>query len=66
MTVFSKVLKELRIEKGISQQALAEALGVDQRTICNWEVARNEPDYSMLVKISKYFETTTDYLLTGK
>ena len=66
MTKFHQNLKELRLEKELRQKDLAEIIGVDQRTISNWEVAKVEPDLSMLVKIAEYFEVTTDYLLTGK
>ncbi|MDE6059949.1 MAG: helix-turn-helix domain-containing protein [Clostridia bacterium] len=63
MTNFHQSFKELRIEKGLSQQVVAESLGVNQRTVSSWEVSRVEPDFSMLVKIAKFFEVTTDYLL---
>lgn len=63
MTKFHAVLKELRSEKALSQKELGEIVGVDQRTISNWEVAKVEPDLSMIVKIADYFGVTTDYLL---
>lgn len=63
MKDFHAVLKELRMERALSQQQLAEALGVNQRTISNWEVTAVEPDFSMLLKISNYFGVSTDYLL---
>jgi len=42
---------------------LATILGVNQRTISNWEVREIEPDYDILVLIANYFDVTTDYLL---
>ncbi|MEG1805105.1 MAG: helix-turn-helix transcriptional regulator [Clostridia bacterium] len=39
----SKKIKELRIERGVSQNTLAVALGVDRRSIINWEQGINEP-----------------------
>ena len=63
MTNFHQSFKELRIENGLSQQVVAESLGVNQRTVSSCEVSRVEPDFSMLVKIAKFFEVTTDYLL---
>lgn len=63
MRAFGAKLKELRTEKGIKQSELAEMLCVNQRTISNWENDVREPDFNMLVKIAKLFDTSTDYLL---
>ncbi len=63
MKIFSQRIKELRIYRNISQQELATILGVNQRTISNWEVRDIEPDYDILVLIANYFDVTTDYLL---
>ena len=63
MKIFSQRIKELRIYRNISQQELATILGVNQRTISNWEVREIEPEYDILVLIANYFDVTTDYLL---
>ena len=63
MNIFSKNLKALRLEAHISQAELAEKMGVGQRTVSNWELGARQPDYDTLVKIAKYFEVSTDYLL---
>lgn len=63
MTDFSKKLKELRIEKELTQAQLAKLLLVDQRSISNWEKGTREPDFSTLVMIAEFFHVTTDYLL---
>ena len=42
-------LKDLRKEKGITQEQLAEKLGVSGRTISRWETGKNMPDISLLV-----------------
>ena len=42
-------LKELRREKGLTQQALAEALGVSGRTVSRWETGVNLPDLDLLL-----------------
>ncbi len=57
------ILKELRLEKGISQRKLGEILGVVNQTISFWETGSREPDLDTLVKISKYFNVTIDYLV---
>ena len=56
-------LKLLRREKGISQQALAEAMGVSQQSINNYENKTIEPDFDLLKRLADYFGTTTDYIL---
>lgn len=60
---FSKRLKELRLEKGISQVQLANVLSVTKATVNDWEHEKCETNFSMLAKIAKYFNVSTDYLL---
>jgi transcriptional regulator with XRE-family HTH domain len=55
-------LRKLRISKGISQEHLANVLGVKQQTIGKWEKAVTVPRLPMLQKIANYFDVTTDYL----
>ncbi len=61
--IFGKRLKELRINKGISQQKLGEDLGFCNQTISFWENGSREPDLDTLVKISHYFEISIGDLL---
>ena len=63
MTDFPQTLKELRLERRLTQSELADLLIVNQRTISSWETGIREPDFEMLVKIAKLFDVTTDYLL---
>ena len=56
-------IKKLRIARGLTQVELASALGVSKQCVSNWENDYIQPSIEMLVKISKYFKTTTDYLL---
>jgi len=58
-----KNLKKLRTEKGISQQHLASVLGISQQSINKYENHDVEPDISILIAISQYFNTTIDYLV---
>lgn len=60
---FGKILKELRLVKNISQRKLGEILGVANQTISSWEKGINEPDLDTLVKISKFFDVSVDFLL---
>ncbi|MCM1546161.1 MAG: helix-turn-helix domain-containing protein [Clostridiales bacterium] len=56
-------LKELRIERGISQQTLAKIIGVSQKAIDYWERETNEPKASYIVALCDYFDISADYLL---
>lgn len=65
MTSFSKRLKELREEKGWSQDELANQLGVQRPTVAGYESkSKNRiPRDKTLMKIAELFNTSTDYLL---
>ncbi len=58
-----KNLKTLRKEKGVSQKALGEEIGVSQQSINKYENYNIEPDISTLIHLSKYFNTSVDYLI---
>ena len=55
----------LRKTKGISQEGLAEQIGVSRQAISKWESGQSSPDLEKIILLSDYFETTTDYLLKG-
>ena len=59
---FGKILKELRIEKGIGQIELAKAINVSKGIISLWENELREPKLSNLITLSDYFGVTIDYL----
>lgn len=61
--VFGKRLKELRLEKGFSQQKLGEILGFCNQTISFWENGSREPDLDTLILISQYFNVSIEELL---
>lgn len=61
--IFGSILKELRTEKGISQQSLANVFCVSKMTISAWENDKQEPCIEDIKKLAHYFETSTDYLL---
>jgi len=56
-------LKELRTEKGLTQQQLANILKIDRSNYSKYELGKLEPNNDMLVTLAKYFQVTTDYLL---
>ena len=59
-------LKQLRSEKKITQEQLAEILGVSGRTISRWETGSNLPDLSILVQISEYYDVEIKEILNGE
>lgn len=63
MSCFGERLKELRIEKGLTQKTLAEKLGYNQSMICFWEKKINEPTESAIRKAALFFEVSADYLI---
>ena len=60
---FVKRLRELREEKGITQEKVATHLGVARTTYSNYEQGLREPPINTLVKMSDLFDVTVDYLL---
>lgn len=57
------IIRELRKSFNISQVQLANELGVTKQCVSNWENDNILPSLDMLLKIAKYFNVTTDYLL---
>lgn len=56
-------IKELRIARGLSQVELAEKLCVSKQSVSNWENDNIQPSIEMLIKISRIFSVSTDFLL---
>ena len=63
MILFKERLKELRVERKLSQEDLAKELNVSQRSISSWETGFRQPDFETLERIAKFFDVTADYLL---
>ncbi len=58
-------LKKLREEAGLSQQKLADQLGLTQQGVFSYETDAYEPDISTLKRLADYFNTSVDYLVGG-
>ena len=63
---FSNRLYQLRKQKGMSQEELANRLNVSRQTVSKWEVGDSTPDMEKLVAISDLFEVSLDQLVMGK
>lgn len=61
--LFCERLKLLRIDKKLSQPALAQLVGVSKGMISFWENGINEPTITNLIKLTKIFGVSADYLL---
>ena len=59
-------LKELRREKGITQEQVAEVFGVSGRTVSRWETGTNMPDLSILIQIADYYDVDLKEILNGE
>ena len=60
---FDQRLKELRIEKQLTQKELADLLSTGQSSISAWERGAREPLAHQLVDLARVFECSVDYLL---
>lgn len=58
-----KNLRLLRENHGVSQQKLAEAIGLTQQSINKYENHKIEPDIATLILIADFFHTSVDYLI---
>lgn len=56
-------IKQLRLARNLSQVDLAKALGVTKQSISNWENNNIQPSIDMLIRVSKYFSVSTDFIL---
>lgn len=63
---FGEKLKALRTSQKMTQQQLADRIGVAKSVVSYYESGDRYPSYDVLVKIAHIFHTTTDYLLDVK
>ena len=61
--MLNKRITELRMSFGWTQVQLAQKLGITKQTVSNWKNDNIQPSIDMLVKLSKIFNVSTDYLL---
>ena len=61
--MFYQILRTLREKDGISQIRFAQEIGFSQAAISAWENNTREPGIDALIKISRYFNVSIDYLV---
>ncbi len=65
MTIGVKI-QNLRKQRGLSQEQLAEAVGVSRQAVSKWEAEQSVPDIDKIILICDYFGVTTDYILRNE
>jgi len=63
MYIIHERLQTIRYERGLSQAYLAKKLGISATTVNAWETATSKPHVEFVIKLAKFFNVTTDYLL---
>lgn len=58
-------IQYLRKAKGISQEQLADQVGVSRQSVSKWESEQSTPDLEKIIMMSDFFGVTTDYILKG-
>ncbi len=63
MDVFRQRLKEQRLKKKFTQEALGKKVGITKQSICKYEKGNIEPTFDTLIKLAVALDCSTDYLL---
>ena len=63
MRALAERLKELRLEKGLTQKQLAQNTGLSKSAIDFWEREQRVPNANAIIVLAKFFSVTSDYLL---
>lgn len=58
-------IQSLRKVKGITQEELADEIGISRQAVSKWESEQSTPDLDKIIAMSEYFDVTTDYILKG-
>ena len=57
------ILRELRLEKKVTQKEVGDAIGMAESTISLYESGKRQADYETLLKLAEFFDCTLDHLL---
>lgn len=63
---FGSLLRELRKEKQLTQEQLAERFGVTSRSVSRWETGSNMPDLSILVELADFYDVDIRDIIDGE
>ena len=63
---FGERLYQLRKQKYISQEELADIMNVSRQSISKWELDQTYPDIDNLIRLAEYFDVSVDFLVTGE
>ncbi len=66
LTKMGEFLKELRKEKNMTQEQLAEMLNVSGRTVSRWETGSNMPDLDILIELADFYDVDIRELIDGE
>ncbi len=58
-----KILRDLREDRDLRQIDVSKAVGIDQRTLSNYETGKTNPDSVAIAKLCDFYNITADYLL---
>lgn len=61
--MYYRRLKDLREDRDLVQKEVASILGIDQRVYSNYELGKREIPVRYVIKLSKYYNVSTDYIL---
>ena len=61
-----RLLKQLRKEKGLTQEQLAERLNISSRTVSRWETGANMPDLDLLIEMADFYDVDIRELIDGE
>ena len=59
---FGKQIKQMRLERKLTQEQMAELLGVSRQAVSNWENNKNLPDLELIISMSRLFSVSLDDL----
>lgn len=62
MEIFAERIRELRLERGLTQEAVGEIIGVKRFAVYSYEKGRACPEMKGLVALADYFDVSMDYL----
>ena len=63
MVLFSERLKELRLEKNLSQSEVGKIVNMSKMAISHWESGHSEPSIAQLIELSTFFGVSVDFLI---